>query len=131
MILDSSAIFAILRAETEMESFSHAIQVAGRVSVSAATYLESAVVVDRSGDPVLSRRLDEVLRAANVQIQSVTEAQARVARQAYRDFGKGSGHRAKLNFGDCFSYALAKDLGETLLFKGRDFLETDIEPALR
>ena len=78
-------------------------------------------------DPITSRRFDELVHEAQIVIEPVTEAQARIAREAYRDFGKGSGHRAKLNFGDCFAYALAKDTGEPLLFKGDDFAQTDIK----
>ena len=87
-------------------------------------------MVDSARDPVASRRLDEFLRAARAGIEPVTAAQAEIARQAYRDFGKGSGHAAKLNFGDCFAYALARTRGEVLLFKGRDFRETDVQMAL-
>jgi ribonuclease VapC len=74
-----------------------------------------------------SRRFDELVLEAQITIEPVTEAQARIAREAYRDFGRGSGHRAKLNFGDCFAYALAKVTGEPLLFKGDDFAKTDIK----
>ena len=81
------------------------------------------------GDPVASRRFDELIEAAQIATEPVTEAQARLARQAYRDFGKASGHPAKLNFGDCFSYALAKSRGEPLLFKGQDFAQTDVKSA--
>src|SRR5262249_21962334 len=73
--------------------------------------------------------LNVLIKEAQIIIEPVTEAQARVAREAYRDFGKASGHPAKLNFGDCFTYALAKVLGEPLLFKGDDFAHTDIKPA--
>jgi ribonuclease VapC len=69
------------------------------------------------------------MKEAQIIIEPVTEAQARIAREAYRDFGKGSGHPARLNFGDCFAYALAKVTGEALLFKGDDFAHTDIKPA--
>jgi ribonuclease VapC len=79
---------------------------------------------------VLSRRFDNLIRDAEVQIEPVTVRQAEIARQAYRDFGKGR-HKASLNFGDCFAYALAKEMDEPLLFKGRDFSRTDIESALR
>ena len=82
-------------------------------------------------DPVASRQFDELIGVARIAIASVTEQQARIARDAYRDFGKGSGHPAGLNFGDCFAYALAKDTGEPLLFKGRDFTHTDVVPALQ
>ena len=98
--------------------------------VSAATFLEAAIVIDGSRDPVASRRFDDLCRAAQLVIEPVTEAQARIAREAYRDFGKGSGHPAGLNFGDCFAYALARATGERLLFKGNDFVHTDVPPAL-
>jgi ribonuclease VapC len=87
------------------------------------------LVIDGSKDPIASRRFDELIEAAQIAIEPVTEAQARIARQAYRDFGKTSGHPAKLNFGDCFSYALAKSKGEPLLFKGQDFSRTDVKSA--
>ena len=98
--------------------------------ISAANYLEAAVVIDGSRDPVASRRFDDLVSAADLVIESVTEAQARIAREAYRDYGKGSGHPAQLNLGDCFAYALARATGEPLLFIGRDFGHTDIEPVL-
>ena len=91
---------------------------------------EAAIVIDAGRSPVASRRLDDLLREAGITIEPVTEAQARIARQAYRDFGRGSGHPARLNFGDCFAYALARETGETLLFKGDDFTHTDVSPAL-
>jgi len=104
-----------LRGEPETDRFLQAINDAEGPRISAAGYLESALVIDGSRDPVLSRRLDDFCRDAGFVIEPVTEAQARLARQAYRDFGKGSGHPAQLNFGDCFAYALAKDKGEPLL----------------
>ena len=97
--------------------------------VSAASFVETALVIDGSRDPIASRRFDDLISEARVLIEPVTEAQARIAREAYRDFGRGSGHPAKLNFGDCFAYALAKTTGEPLLFKGDDFIHTDIIPA--
>jgi ribonuclease VapC len=87
-------------------------------------------VVDSARDPVASRRFDELVDEAGLMIQPVTEAQARIARDAYRDFGKSSGHQAGLNFGDCFTYALAKATGEPLLFKGEGFPHTDVTIAL-
>ena len=129
MILDTSAIIAILRNEPDASRFTEAIQAGETRIVSAATYLEAAIIVDSNRDPVLSRRLDELIEQANVSIESVTEAQARIARDAYRDFGRGSGHPARLNFGDCFAYALAKATGEPLLFKGSDFAHTDTASA--
>jgi ribonuclease VapC len=78
----------------------------------------------------VSRRLDELLAAADIVIEPMTVEQARIARDAYRDFGKGSGHPARLNLGDCFAYALAIEMGEPLLFLGDDFRATDVTPAL-
>ena len=98
--------------------------------MSAANWLETAVVIDSSRDPIASRRFDELVRAAELQVEAVTYEQARIARDAYRDFGKGSGHKAGLDFGDCFAYALSKSAGEELLFKGNDFGHTDVTPAL-
>lgn len=99
--------------------------------MSAGTYLEAGIVVDGSRDPVLGRRLDELIETARIDVVPVTEAQVKIARAAYRDFGKGNGHPAKLDFGDCFSYALAHDAGEPLLFKGDDFSHTDIVQAVQ
>jgi ribonuclease VapC len=93
-------------------------------------FVETAAVIDASRDPVASRRFDELVEAAELRIEPVTFEQARIARDAYRDFGKGSGHKAGLNFGDCFAYALAKTTGEALLFKGDDLGHTDITAAL-
>ena len=127
MIVDTSALLAILRAEPEAEACARAIENAAVRRISAANFLEAAVVTDGSRDPIVSRRFDDLIREAQISIEPVTEAQARIARDAYRDFGKGSGHAAKLNFGDCFAYALARDLGEPLLFKGGDdFAHTDV-----
>jgi ribonuclease VapC len=98
--------------------------------MSAASYLETSIVIDRSRDPRPSRQFDLLLHEAGIEIVPVTVEQARIAREAYRDFGKGSGHPAGLNFGDCFAYALATDRGEPLLYKGDDFVHTDIRSAL-
>jgi ribonuclease VapC len=130
MILDTSAVIAILRDEPEAARFAGAIQDAQYRRISAVSYVEAAAVIDGSRDPVASRQFDDLLREARVTIEPVTQVQARIARDAYRDFGKGSGHPANLNFGDCFAYALARAVGEPLLFKGGDFLHTDIAPAL-
>ena len=130
MIVDTSALVAVLRGEQDADAYLVALDTARAARMSAATYLETCIVVDANGDPVLSRRLDELLRVAEVQVEPVTREQADIARAAYRDFGKGSGHPAGLNFGDCFSYALARSTGEPLLFKGDDFSHTDVHPAL-
>ena len=128
MIVDTSVIIAILRDEPDAENLSAAVESAEVRRVSAGTYVEAAIVVDANRDPVLSRRLDSFLHQALISIEPVTVEQARIAREAYRDYGKGR-HRAGLNFGDCFAYALAKEKGEPLLFKGNDFGKTDVEVA--
>jgi ribonuclease VapC len=130
MIIDTSAIIAILRDEPEAMSCARAIADATVRRVSAVNFVESAVVIDASRDPIATRRFDDFIKEANISIEPVTETQAQIARDAYRDFGKGSGHSAKLNFGDCFAYALARHSGEPLLFKGDDFAHTDIAVAL-
>ena len=130
MIIDTSALVAILRDEPEARAFAQAIDSARDRHISAATYVEVGAVIDGARDPVASRRLDELLDVARITIEPVTEDQARRAREAYRDFGKGSGHPAALNFGDCFAYALATSTGEPLLYKGNDFTMTDISRAL-
>jgi ribonuclease VapC len=126
MIIDTSALIAILRDEPEAKDCARAIERNPIRRLSAANFVESALLIDGSRDPIASRRFDDLVREAHIAIEPVTEAQARIAREAYRDFGKGSGHPAKLNFGDCFAYALAKTTGEPLLFKGGDFIHTDI-----
>jgi ribonuclease VapC len=126
VIVDTSVLIAILRDEPEAPVFADAIAGAEVCRTSAASFLETAAVIDSNRDPVASRRFDELLATAQIIIEPVSEMQARIAREAYRDFGKGSGHPAQLNFGDCFTYALAKETGEPLLFKGDDFHHTDI-----
>ena len=129
MIVDSSAILAIMFAESDAAKFAKAISEAESCKISAATFVEVAVVVEAQTKDRGSRQLDTFLRRAGFVIEPVTEEQAHLARQAYSDFGKGR-HSAGLNFGDCFSYALAKASGEALLFKGGDFSKTDIISAL-
>ena len=128
MILDSSVVIALLRQEPEALRFSRAIESSQPCRISAASYLEAAIIIDRSDDAIASRRFEEFFRLSRTVVEVVTARQAEIARQAYRDFGKGR-HKAGLNFGDCFAYALAKDLDEPLLFKGTDFKHTDIEAA--
>jgi ribonuclease VapC len=130
MIIDTSAVIAILRDEPEATSCARAIADATTRRVSAVNFVESAVVIDASRDPIATRRFDDFIKGANICIEPVTQIHAQIARDAYRDFGKGSGHPAKLNFGDCFAYALAKESGEPLLFKGGDFAHTDLVAAL-
>ena len=126
MIVDSSAIVSILRDESDALEISKALKAASSCRMSAVTYMEAGVVSDRTGDPLLSLRFDEMIREIPIVVESVTPRQAEIARQAYRDFGKGR-HQAGLNLADCFAYALAKEAGEPLLFKGEDFGCTDVE----
>jgi ribonuclease VapC len=130
VIVDASALVAIIRNEPDSAIYAVALEKASSARISAANYFEAAIVIDGSRDPILSRRLDDVLADAGIAIEAVTERHARLAREAYRDFGKGTGHPAQLNFGDCFAYALARETGEPLLFKGNDFRRTDIRPAI-
>ena len=130
MIVDTSALIAILRDELEAAACAEALEAAPCRRISAASFVEAAIVIDGSRDPVASRRFDDLVKEAQLVIEAVTDVQARIAREAYRDFGRGSGHPARLNFGDCFAYALARATGEPLLFKGDDFVHTDIAPAL-
>ena len=130
MIVDSSAIVAILLAEPERQVLLEAIQQAPEVAMTAASYLEVGMVVDGRGNPVLSRQYDALLEALGIEVVDTTAEHARVARAAHRDFGRGSGHPARLNFGDCLSYAAAVQDGVPLLFKGDDFIHTDVTPAL-
>jgi ribonuclease VapC len=121
---------AILRDESDALMFAESIERAAVVRISAANFLETAIVIDASRSPISSRRVDDFVIESRLRIEPVTETQARIARQAYRDFGRGSGHPAGLNFGDCFAYALAKTTGEPLLYKGNDFSHTDVASAL-
>lgn len=130
MIADASAIIAILKDEDDAAVYARAIAAADARRLSAAGYLECGIVLDSQRDPIISRGLDDLIREAGFVVEPVTEHQARLARQAYADFGKGSGHPAGLNFGDCLSYALAIDLREPLLWKGNDFGHTGVQSAL-
>ena len=126
MIVDTSALIAILRDEPDAEDFALALAAASAPRISVANYLETAIVIDSSRDPIASRQVDNLVAKAGLVLESVTAEQVQVARAAYRDFGRGSGHAAKLNFGDCLAYALAKCRDEPLLFKGDDFTHTDV-----
>lgn len=126
MILDASAIIAILQNEPETVAMGKALLQAPTCRISPVNYVEAAVIADSNSNPALRRKLDDLLRDASISIETVTLKQAEVAREAYRDFGKGR-HKASLNLGDCFAYALAKEMREPLLFKGNDFAQTDVE----
>ena len=129
MILDTSVLIAIVKEEPEASDFSMSMEAANELYLSAGNYLEASIVVGGFRNPKLNARLDEILEDAEVVIEPFTAEQAGIARQAYRDYGKGSGHRANLNFGDCFAYALARVKREPLLYKGDDFVHTDVRPA--
>jgi ribonuclease VapC len=126
MVIDSSALVAILFGEPEAGGFVDAIAGAEPRLMSAANLLEAAIVVDNQLGPAAGRQLDRFVEQARIEIAPVTERQVRTARQAYLDYGRGN-NPAKLNFGDCFAYALAKATREPLLFKGDDFEQTDIK----
>lgn len=130
MIIDSSVIVALLKNEPEAPSFEQQMQdTEETLRISAANWFEASIVADSMRYPELSLRFDRILERANLEIVAVTPEHANIARDAYRAYGKGSGHKAQLNFGDCFAYALAAQTGEPLLFKGNDFSETDITTA--
>ena len=130
MIVDTSAIVAVLKEEPEAVRLLRDLTASGEPRrMSAASYLEAAIVVDANRNPLLSRRLDDLIVRTEIIVESVTREQAEIARAAYRGFGKGSGHPAGLNFGDCFAYALAKSMREPLLCKGDDFSHTDVAIA--
>jgi len=128
MIIDTSAIIAILFDEDDAMSYAKAITEADSCRISAATFVETAIVVEAQTRNNGGRQLDAFIRRAGIVIEPVTEEQAHIARQAFIDFGKGR-HTAGLNYGDCFSYALSKAAREPLLFKGKDFAKTDVSAA--
>ena len=131
MILDTSALIAILQGEADAERFAAAIADAESVSISAATLLEFHLVADRARNPAARGRADDLLRRTGATIAPFTAEHAAIARQAHRDYGRGSGHPARLNLGDCFAYALARATAEPLLYKGDDFVHTDVRSAMR
>jgi len=129
MIVDTSAVLAVLFNEKDAETYARAISEAETRRMSAASFVETAVVVEGQTREAGSRQFDAFFRRARIAIEPFTVEQAHIARQAFHDFGKGR-HPAGLNFGDCFAYALAKVTGEPLLFKGEDFSKTDVRAAV-
>jgi ribonuclease VapC len=125
MVVDTSAIVAILFGEAEAGPFAEMIEADPTRLVSAASVLETALVVENELGEEGERELDLLLLTAGLEVVPFTGDHLRVARHAFRTFGKGR-HQAGLNFGDCFSYALSKTTGEPLLFKGNDFAKTDV-----
>lgn len=130
MILDTSAVLAILQDEPERRAFNEAIEAADARRLSLANLVEVAIVIEARFGAAGQRDLDQYVERAAIELRPVDLEQAHVARRAYSRYGKGR-HAAALNFGDCFAYALATVLGEPLLFKGDDFARTDIMPYLR
>jgi len=131
MIVDSSAVLAILFAEPDAEGYARAIAGVPACRMSVVNWLEAAVRIDRMGQPAASDAFDEFLHLSGIELVPVDVEQARIAREAYSRYGRGTGHAAGLNFGDCFAYALARRSGESLLFKGNDFPHTDVESEIR
>ncbi|MFE9578319.1 type II toxin-antitoxin system VapC family toxin [Nocardia sp. NPDC006044] len=130
MIVDASALLAIIKKEPERASFIDALDAAESRSMSVVNHFEVAIKVDRDPDPIIARRLAELIDDGDIELAPVSLEQAVIARAAYRDFGKGSGHKAQLNLGDCFAYALATVTKKPLLYKGNDFVHTDIRSAV-
>ena len=131
MILDSSALLALVLNEPEAPRFAEAMAGALRLRMPAPGWVEAAMLIDRRGNAIARSRLDAFRHHFRIEVAPFTEEHASLAREALRTFGKGTGHPARLNFGDCIAYAFAKHEREPLLFKGDDFLYTDIEPALK
>lgn len=129
IVVDTSALIAILLDEPERRSMIDVIVDYGQPCMSAASYLEASMVLEAYSGVQGGRDIDDFVEDVGVRIVPVDQAQARVAREAFRRFGKGR-HRAGLNFGDCFVYALTKTVGAPILFKGNDFSLTDLKPAL-
>ena len=127
MVVDTSVLLAILQDEPERRRFNEALESADSRLMSAATFVETSIVIESRYGAEGLRDLDLLLERAGLELVPVDVEQARAARAAYSRFGKGR-HPAALNFGDCFSYALARVLGEPLLYKGGDFSQTDLQP---
>jgi len=129
IVLDTSAIVAILSDEPERRAFNEIIERMTVRCLSAASLLETKMVLFARFGPQASNAVDAFILHAAIRIEPVGAETAEIAFDAFRRFGRGSGHPAKLNYGDCFSYALAREKRAPLLFKGGDFGHTDIEPA--
>lgn len=130
--IDSSALLALFIGEDDAEKIAACIDDADERVMSAATLVEASIVLGSTRFAVVDGNawLDALIARQDIKIEPVTEVQAQIARNAFRTFGKGTGHPAQLNFGDCFSYALAKAMDVPLLYKGDDFVRTDIASAL-
>jgi ribonuclease VapC len=130
VIVDSSALLAVLFREQDARRFVEVMADAKALRISAANWFEAALAIDRRGDAKARTRFDQIIGELGLRVEPVTQDHATWARHAWHAFGKGA-HKAKLNFGDCLAYGCAKTMGEPLLFKGDDFSQTDIEPAMK
>ena len=128
MIVDTSAVLAVLFDEPDAERYVRALAGASRCRMSVVSFLEAAIVLESRAGAAAGPDLDLLLERAPIELEPVTLEHAQAARRAWRRFGRGN-HRAALNFGDCFAYALAEATREPLLFKGQDFALTDIDTA--
>ncbi len=129
MIVDASALLAVVLHEPERDRFLDIMGDAQELSVSVINFVEAAIKVDKDPNPQRASLLEELTTTLAIEVAPISAEQGRLARQAHKTFGRGSGHPAQLNLGDCFAYALARVRGEPLLFKGNDFSKTDIEAA--
>jgi ribonuclease VapC len=130
VIVDTSVMVALLIHEPEEPRFVLELDQAPRRLISAGSWIELSTAIARRFDAEMFDRADLIMSTLGIELAAVTANQASIGRDAYRRFGRASGSRARLNFGDCFSYALAKDLDEPLLFKGEDFIHTDVKQAI-
>jgi ribonuclease VapC len=133
IVVDTSALVAIMREEPDAEALFKRLSADDQPCVSAGTLLETSIVLrttDKKTAPIADASLDQLIAAARITIVAVSLDHANEARRAHAKYGKGMGHPAQLNFGDCFAYALAKSLNVPLLYKGGDFARTDIVSAL-
>lgn len=128
MVIDTSAIIALLTGEPEAARLAAAIEADSIRLMSAVSVVETAIVLEARFGEQATRELDLLIVKGGIRVEAVDARQAQLAREAWQRFGRGR-HAAALNFGDCFSHALARATGEPLLFKGRDFLQTDVAAA--
>lgn len=131
MIVDTSAIMAVVLAEPDADRFADALATSGYNAMSAGSFVELGLVLAHRDDASIEEAAAALLQTARIEIAPVTATLARLGWRAYREYGRAAKHPARLNFGDCFAYALAQETGEPLLFKGDDFGHTDVTPALR
>lgn len=128
IVVDTSALIAILLEEPDWRELLAVIAMPGAKAMSAASYFEACTVADKT--PGLSELFDRMFEKMGIELVPLSPAHAQIARQTHRKYGKGSGHKARLNFGDCFAYALAKQMKAPLLFKGANFAATDVKRAV-